>query len=50
MGKQMTTLQSAQADMETALQKLEAIAEELKHFRKQIRLIIEAKSGGPRNA
>jgi hypothetical protein len=46
----MTPLQSAQADMEAALQRLEAIADELKHFRNQIRLIIEARSGGPRNA
>jgi predicted nucleic acid-binding Zn-ribbon protein len=43
-------VRALEAEAEAALQKLEAIADELKHFRNQIRLIIEARSGGPRNA
>lgn len=46
----MTHLQSAQADMEAALAKLTAIADELNQMCRHVRLIIEAKSAGPKPA
>lgn len=47
---EMTHLQSAQADMEAALAKLTAIADELNQMCRHVRLIIEAKSAGPKPA
>jgi len=46
----MTDLQAATRRMDEAIAKLTAIADELNQMRRHVRLIIEAKSAGPKPA